>query len=263
MSSRVHGRRRHAGRHLAGDRPGQERQLDLAERPPLQHRPRRRARPAGARRQRRRLLRAVGSRRRRRGRRGDRVRRDHRHRHRRRRRRAPAPGVGPERDRRRVGPQPAAVAARRGTARPGLLLRPDRLHRDVPVGAGRGQGIRRRGRPGGRRAAARRGGHRGDGGGRRRAGRSDDASATRIGWRAASPRSSTCSIRTSSCSAAACRTWRASTPTCRPAGRPGCSAIASTRGWCRRSTAIRAACAARRGCGRRRKRRTPSDRPGR
>ena len=40
-----------------------------------------------------------------------------------------------ERDRRRVGPQPAALAARRRVARAGLLLRQDGLRRDVPVRA--------------------------------------------------------------------------------------------------------------------------------
>ena len=43
---------------------------------------------------------------------------------------------GPERRRRRVGPQPAALAARRRAAGPALLLRALRLPRDVPVGPG-------------------------------------------------------------------------------------------------------------------------------
>ena len=38
-----------------------------------------------------------------------------------------------QRHRRRVGPQPAAVAARRRAAGPGLLLRPRRLHRDLAL----------------------------------------------------------------------------------------------------------------------------------
>ena len=46
--------------------------------------------------------------------------------------------TGAERDRRRVGAQPAAVAPRRRVARARLLLRQDRLHRDVPVRAGPG-----------------------------------------------------------------------------------------------------------------------------
>ena len=86
--------------------------------------------------QRRELLRAVRSGRRRgRGRRG-RVRRDPRHRRRRGHRRARPRARRAERHRGRVGPQPAAVAARRRAARPGVLLRPARLHRDVPVGPG-------------------------------------------------------------------------------------------------------------------------------
>ena len=40
----------------------------------------------------------------------------------------------PERDRRRVGPQRPAVARRGRVAGPALLLRPPRLHRDLPLG---------------------------------------------------------------------------------------------------------------------------------
>ena len=122
---------------------------------PLRRRSRRRARPAGPGRQRRRLLRAVGSHRWRGGRGADRLRRDPRHRHRRRRRRPPAPAVRTERDRRRVGPQPAAVAARRRAARAGVLLRPRRLHRDVPVGAGASPANTRQAPDPGRRARRR------------------------------------------------------------------------------------------------------------
>ncbi len=62
---------------------------------------------------------------------GSRVRRDPRHRRRGRHRRRRPGARGRQRDRRRVGPQPAALAARRRAARPGLLLRPRRLHRDL------------------------------------------------------------------------------------------------------------------------------------
>ena len=68
--------------------------------------------------------------------------------------------TGPERDRRRVGAQSAALAARRREARAGLLLRQDRLHRDVPLRArararlpgGHGRGARRARDRGARRA---------------------------------------------------------------------------------------------------------------
>ena len=58
-----------------------------------------------------------------------------------------------ERDCRGVGPQHAALAARRRVARARLLLRPHRLHRDVPVGAGPRARLRerRRRRPAGSR----------------------------------------------------------------------------------------------------------------
>ena len=49
-----------------------------------------------------------------------------------------------ERDWRRVGAQPAAGRARRRVARAAVLLRPERLHRDVPVGPGAGARLRRR-----------------------------------------------------------------------------------------------------------------------
>ena len=108
------GRHRHAGRGLAGQRPDQERQLDRAQRPPARRRPGGGARPRGARRQRRRLLRPLRGERRRRRRPAGRLRRHPRHRRRRRPgRRRPALGRA-ERDRRRVGPQRAAVADRGG-----------------------------------------------------------------------------------------------------------------------------------------------------
>ena len=43
---------------------------------------------------------------------------------------------GRQRDRRRMGPQPPALAARRGVAGPGLLVRQARLHRDLAERAG-------------------------------------------------------------------------------------------------------------------------------
>ena len=70
-----------------------------------------------------------------------------------------------QRDRRRVGPQPAALAARRRAAGPAVLLRPHGLHRDVPLGPGprarprardrRSARPRRRSPSGGRRATRR------------------------------------------------------------------------------------------------------------
>ena len=73
----------------------------------------RRARPAGAGRQRRQLLRALGGRRTAPPPARDRLRRDSRHRHRRRHRRQSARGRRAPTHRRRMGPQPAALAARR------------------------------------------------------------------------------------------------------------------------------------------------------
>ena len=81
------------------------------------------------------LLRAVrGGRRRREGGRGG-VRRHPRHRRRRRHRGARQGAAGAERDCGRVGPQPAAGADGGGSAAAVLLLRPGRLHRDLPVRA--------------------------------------------------------------------------------------------------------------------------------
>ena len=130
------GGHRHARRHLAGDRPGQERQLDLAERAAAAAGPRARPGPQV------RLandancfaLSEASDGAARRGRGG--VRRHHRHGHRRRRRRA----------RRRCSRGPTPWRASGGTTRcrgrsrselagAGLLLRPARVHRDVPVRA--------------------------------------------------------------------------------------------------------------------------------
>ena len=132
----VHGRHRHARRDLAGDRARQERQLHLAQRPAAAGgsraaaRPRRcgwpttrTASPSPRRPTAPRPARAVvfgvilGT--------------------------GTGGGIvvdgrvvdGRQRDRRRVGPQPAAVAGRRRAAGPGVLLRPARLHRDVSVRA--------------------------------------------------------------------------------------------------------------------------------
>ena len=106
----VERRRRHARRRLAGDRAGQERQLDVVERPSARGRSRGAGSAARAARQRRQLLCAVRSDRRRRGRAAGRVRRDHRHRHRRRHRGQRPRRHRRQRHRRRVGPQPVAVA---------------------------------------------------------------------------------------------------------------------------------------------------------
>ena len=51
-----------------------------------------------------------------------------------------APACRRQRDRRRMGAQPAALAACRRTAGPRLLLRPVGLHRDISVGPGNGRG---------------------------------------------------------------------------------------------------------------------------
>ena len=125
------GRHRHAGLDLARDRPAPRLEFRLPQRAADQARPRDGACARGPDQQRRELFRAVGSdrwlgRRRRRG-----LRRDSRHRRRRRHRRSRARVRRSQCDRRRVGPQSAAVAARRRAARPRLFLRPLRLHRDV------------------------------------------------------------------------------------------------------------------------------------
>ena len=92
------------------------------------------ARARGALRERRELLCAVRGDRRRGCRVRHRVRRDSRHRGRRRHRdRRPAAGRR-QRDRRRMGAQPAAGARCRRSAGTALLLRAVRLHRDVSVG---------------------------------------------------------------------------------------------------------------------------------
>ena len=124
----VHGRHRHSRRDFAGDRPRQERQLDLAQRPAAAStissarlgREVRLANDANC-------LAVSEADRRRRRRRARRVRRDSRHRHGRRHRRRRSRRHGRERDRRRVGAQPAAVAGRRRAAGAGVLLRPARL----------------------------------------------------------------------------------------------------------------------------------------
>ena len=100
---------------------------------PLGARARGAARPAGAADERRELLRALrGDGRRRCGLRL-RVRRDPRHRRRRRDHDRAARSRRREPHRRRVGPQPAAVAGRRRAAWAPVLLRPARLHRDLPL----------------------------------------------------------------------------------------------------------------------------------
>ena len=121
---------------------------------------------------------------------GDRLRRHHRHGHRRRRRRRRARAHRRQRRGGRVGAQPAAGAARRRIAGAAVLLRAQRVHRDVPVGAGTGARLRRQRR---RRASPRRRSRRARPAARRwRWRRSND---TRSGWRARSAASSTCSTR--------------------------------------------------------------------
>ena len=115
----------------------------------------------------------------------------------------------------RVGAQPAAGAARRRTPGPAVLLRAQRLHRDVPVGAGPGARLRRQ-----RRRRRHRAGDRARAPRAARRARSPRSNATRSGWRARWPASSTCSIPTSSCSAAGCRISIGSTSACRSSGRP-------------------------------------------
>jgi fructokinase len=165
-------------------------------------------RAAGALRQRRQLLRPLRG-----GGRGGgggsrRLRRDRGHRHRRRRRGGPAGAHRAERDRRRVGPQPAPLAARGRVAGAGLLLRQDGLRRDVPV----------RARPRPRPPAGRAGttsapeivarAERGEARAGAALGRYEERMAGR------SPSSSTSSTPTWSCWAAACRGSPASTRTC-------------------------------------------------
>ena len=159
----------------------EERQLHLADRPAVRRRPRGRARPAGALRQRRQLLRAVGGRRRR-GR----------------RRATSVFGVivgtgtgggvvvngrvltGANAIAGEWGHNPLPWPRRRGVARAAVLLRPHRLHRDVPLRTGPRARLRARtaaGRERRRDRAARAAA--GDRGGERVRSR-----ATRIGWRA-------------------------------------------------------------------------------
>ena len=247
----VHGRHRHARRDLAGDRPRQERQLDLAERPAA---PRRISSGASARPVRLAndanclavseaadgaaagaqvvfgVILGTGA--------GGGHRVDGRVVDRR------------QRDRRRVGPQPAAVAGRRRAARAGVLLRPARLHRDVPLRAG----------PGGRLPAAR----------RRRRARAKTSSRARAparraprgdarrldcdGWRSAlATVINVARSRRHRASAAGCRaSQRIYDDVPRAVGRVGVLRSRRRRASCRRSTATPAACAAPPGCGRRR-----------
>ena len=151
-----------------------------------------------------------------------------------------------QRDRRRMGPQPAAVAARRRAAGPGLLLRPRRLHRDLAVRS------RHRARPPARRPASALDAH-------------DIVGARR---RAATPRASATLARYEDRLARALAhvinlldpdvivlgggmsnidRLYANVP--RAVGPRGCSPTASTRGSCATGTATPAACAAPRGCG--------------
>ena len=130
------------------------------------------------------------------------------------------PGLGRrQRDRRRVGPQRAALADRADELPgPAVLLRPPRLHRDLPVRARRSPPTtRRRGRrpPSRARTSSR---------ARARATPPREATLERYGDRLAARarrRRSTCSTPTSSCSAAACRTS--------PRSRGGAGAAAGAR----------------------------------
>ena len=115
-----------------------------------------------------------------------------------------------QRDRRRVGTQSAPRRARRRVARSAVLLRPERLHRDLPVWTGaRARPRRRRRRAHRRRRRLRRGLPQAT------RWRMPRWPGTRIGWRERSPASSTSSIPTSSCWAADCRTSIACTSACR------------------------------------------------
>ena len=148
---------------------------------------------------------------------------------------------GRQRDRRRVGPQPAAVAGRRRAAGPACYCG---RHGCIETFLS-GPACRRL--PAARRAT------------RARAEdvmRRADAGETPRALALATPgrrlaralaRSSTSSIPTSSSSAAACRASRRSTRTCHAVERSGFSRITWPRASCRRSTATPAASAARRG----------------
>ncbi len=123
-------RHRPSRRALSRHGPGQERQLDAAERPAARRRPEARAGPRRrAPVQRRQLLRRLRGGRRCGRRRPDRVRRNPRHRRGRRHRDRRQAAGGRPGDRRRMGPQRPAPAARRRASRAALLLRAIRLRR--------------------------------------------------------------------------------------------------------------------------------------
>ena len=219
------GRRRHSRRDRRRDRPRQERQLDVAERPaasrddleralgragaasPTTPTASRSPRPPTARRRRRRRLR-----------------RHPRHRRRRRRRgrgavarRAATRIAGEWGHNRCPGHVPTSARARRATAASAAASRrfsPAPASR-ATIGDAAGAIDTRRRRSSPRPRRRRRG---------RRAWR-----ATTTGSRARWRRSSTCSTRTSSCSAAACRTCRGSPRRRGAACRATCSLIASPR----------------------------------
>ena len=126
--------------------------------------------------------------------------------------------TGANGDRGRMGTQPAPGAARGRIAWSVVLLRPQRLHRDVSLGAGPGARLRRQRRS--RRQRARRSRLAPPPARRWRSRRSND---TRSAWRARSAASSTFSTRTSSCSAAGCRISAGCTSACRSSGARTCS----------------------------------------
>ena len=228
-----HGRRRHARRHLAGDRPRQERELHLADRPSAAAGSRARCSTVPVRLANDANCFALSEAERRRGRRRARgVRRDPRHRGRRRDRRGRPGARRRERDRGGVGPQHAAVARRGRVARAAVLLRPHRVHRDVPVRARTGTGLRRR------RARRARDCRRG-----RRAIPRASAAVDLYARRLAKALAGVINIarsRRRSCSAAGSPTSRRSTVACPSCGRSGSSPTASTRVSRARSTATRA-----------------------
>ena len=181
--------------------------------------------PSGAAGQRRQLLRAVRGDRWRGGWAAGRLRRDPRHRRRRWPGRQRPRRDRRERDRGGVGAQPAAVARSWRVAGPAVLLRPHRMHRDVPLGARTGPGSSGPHRPRARRRRDRRQRRRRRRG-RARVGRDATSAVSPAGSR----RSSTCSIPTRSCSAAACRTSPGSTSGCRGCGPSSFSPTRSSRG---------------------------------
>ena len=125
-----------------------------------------------------------------------------------------------------------------------VLLRPARLHRDVPVGAGPGARSRTRDR----RADAQRGDRRACGR-RGRAGRGGAAAVRGADGAGAGEHHQRARSRRHRARRRVVEAGPPVRPACPRSGARGCSRTASTRGWCRRATATPAACEARRGSG--------------